>query len=388
MSTSARPRLDVAVIGGGIGGLGAAIALRQRGIAAHVYESAPVLREEGAGPAVSTNAMQVLGRLGLADLVLAAGVPLERFEVSDARSGPLQRLDFADAARRHGAPTVAIHRRRLRDILAAQVPASHVHTGATCEGVAEAGDRAEARFAGGKVIDADLVIGADGLRSTVREYVAPGRTPRYSGQTSLRGVASLELPPALQRVARETWAPGMRFGFVPIGKGEVYWFATFDAPAGGTGRSTHAELPMKRLCATFPSPVADIVAATDATRVIRTDVYDLVPFAGWSRGRVVLLGDAAHAATPNLGQGAAQAIEDAWVLADRLANAATVEEALRAYEAIRRPKARFVVRRSWSVGRLAHLANPVGRAVRNLLVRLTPESVERREYDRLFALNY
>ena len=388
MHTSGKPRLDVAVIGGGIGGLTTAIALRQRGIEAHVYESAPMLREEGAGLVLSPNAMQVLRRLDLAERVLAAGAPLERFELHDARSGLLQRVDFAGAARRYGVPTVAIHRRRLRDILAAEVPASHVHTGATCEGVADAEGRVQVRFAGGDVIDADLVIGADGLGSTVREYVAPGRSPRYSGQTSLRAVTRFELPAALLRVARETWAPNMRFGFVPIGPGEVYWFAPFDAPAGGTGRSMESELPLKELCATFPSPVADIVAATDAGRIIHTDMYDLPPFQGWSRGRVVLLGDAAHAATPNLGQGAAQAIEDAWVLADRLASVAAVEEALRAYEAIRQPKANFVVRRSWSVGRVAHLANPLGRAVRNLAMRWTPASVTRREYDRLFALDY
>ncbi|HEX6536774.1 MAG TPA: FAD-dependent monooxygenase [Gemmatimonadaceae bacterium] len=388
MSTSIEPRLDVAAIGGGIGGLTAAIALAHRGIETHVYESAPCLREEGAGLAVSPNAMEVLRRLDLAERVLAAGVPLERFELHDARSGLLQAAEFAGAARRHGSPTVAIHRRRLRDILAAEVPASHVHTGATCEGVAEKGGRVQVRFTGGDVVGADLVIGADGLRSTVREYVAPGRPTRYSGQTSLRAVAAFELPRELQRAAREIWAPRMRFGIVPIGPGEVYWYAAFDAPAGGTGRAVEEELPLKELCDTFPPPVATIVAATDPARIIRTDMYDLPPFRGWSRGRVALLGDAAHATTPNLGQGAAQAIEDAWVLADRIASVASVEEALRAYEEIRRPKAAFVVRRSWTIGRAAHLANPVGRAVRNLAMRWTPASATRRQYDRLFALNY
>lgn len=388
MNTTSTPRLDVAVIGGGIGGLTTAIALRQRGIEAHVYESAPILQVAGAGLTLSPNAMQVLRRLDLAERVYDAGVTLEHFELHDARSGPLQRFAIADAARRHGEPMVAIHRRRLRDILASEVPESHVHTSATCEAVTELGGRPTMRFADGNTITADLVIGADGLRSTVRQYVAPGRTLRYSGQTSLRAVASLELPAELAHTAREIWAPHMRFGFLPIAPGEVYWFAVFDAPAADAQPPAETALPLDRLCASFPSPVADIVAATDAEQIIRTDIHDVAPFRGWSRGRVVLLGDAAHATTPNLGQGAAQAIEDAWVLADRLASSATVEDALARYEAIRQPKAHFVVERSWTVGRIAHVANPLGRALRNLAMRWTSASATQRQYDRLFALNY
>src|SRR6185436_7867152 len=116
----------------------------------------------------------------------------------------------------------------------------------------------------------------------------------------------------------------------------------------------------------FPAPVPPLIAATDAARITRTDLTDLAPIERWHRGRVALLGDAAHATTPNLGQGGAQAIEDAWVLADRLAAHDTPEAAFADYERIRMPKARMVVNTSWRFGKMAHLANPLARAARNL----------------------
>ncbi|AHG90286.1 monooxygenase FAD-binding protein [Gemmatirosa kalamazoonensis] len=377
----------VAIIGGGIGGLTAAIALRQRGIDAHVFEAASALGTAGAGLWISPNAMQLLQRLDLAGAVIAAGVPLGRAEVHDAERGLLQRLDFSDASQRFGVPTVAILRHRLHAILAARLPNDRLHVGAPCVSVTTT-HGVRAHLADGRTIDADLLVGADGLRSVVREYVSPGVAPRYSGQTSVRGVASLALPPSLAGVSREIWAPGRRFGFSAVAPGEVYWFATFDAPPGIAEPPAESAHHLHALFDRFPPPVSDLIETTDDARLVRTDLHDLPRLATWHRGRVALLGDASHATTPNLGQGAAQAIEDAWVLADRLARSVSVEAALREYEAIRKPKARFVVDRSWQVGRLAHLSNPVGRAVRNLALRCTPASVARRQLDRVYVLDY
>jgi 2-polyprenyl-6-methoxyphenol hydroxylase-like FAD-dependent oxidoreductase len=380
--------LDVAVIGAGIGGLTAAIALKHQGIDAHLYESGPSLRAAGAGLLLSPNAMQVLRRLGLAEQVIAAGRALEHAELRDVRSGVLQRIDFGYAKERFGEPTVAIHRRRLHEILAAQIPAGRIRFGAVCERVGQDDGWPTVRFTNGRVISPDLVIGADGLRSRVREFVAPGTPLRYSGQTSFRAISSLELLPKFAGTSTEIWAPHCRFGYAAIAPGETYWFATLDAEAGKTVTHTESMETLRELLASFPSPVNHLLDLTNPADVIRTDMYDLRPFAGWSHSRVVLVGDAAHATTPNLGQGAAQAIEDAFVLADRIANSARLEDALQSYEAIRQPKTRFIVERSRQIGRVAHVANPIGRAVRNLAVRFTPASVARRQLDRMYALDY
>ena len=380
--------LDVAVIGAGIGGLTAAIALRQRGMDVQVYESAPALRAAGAGVVLSPNAMHVLRRLEIAQRVIDAGVVLEYGELHDARSGLLQRIDLRTAQRRFGEPTVATHRRRLLGILSSELPASCVHVGAGCDAIDDRDGWPTVWLRNRQVITPDLIIGADGLRSVVREFVAPGTALRYSGQTSFRAVATLDLPRTFIRTSREYWAAYCRFGYATIAPGEVYWYAALDAAPGQSWTPSETVAQLRAVLSSFPAPVIHLLEATVASEILRTDMYDLPPFDGWSRGRAVLLGDAAHATTPNLGQGAALAIEDALVLADRINGSAHLDDALKSYESTRQPKTRFVVERSWRIGRFAHVANPLGRAMRNLALRFTPPSIARRQMDRIYALNF
>ncbi|HET7230225.1 MAG TPA: FAD-dependent monooxygenase [Longimicrobium sp.] len=379
---------DVLIVGGGIGGLAAAIALRQRGFAPRLYEAAPELREVGAGIWVPPNAMQVLARLGLDDSVAREGAPVRTAELRDAKAGVLQRADLSHTQREFGHPTVAIHRGRLQRVLADAAGSDIIQTGAQCTGVEQRGERVAVRFADGGETEADVVIGADGLRSAVRESIFPGVRMRYSGQTSYRGTLAYTLPPELDGTGWEVWSAGARVGFSAIGHGEVYWYATQDAPAGGSDAPETLRGKLDALAAAFPAPIPALIAATEVAHVTRTDIGDFAPTERWHRGRVVLLGDAAHATTPNLGQGGAQAIEDAWVLADRLAASASPEAAFAEYERIRMPKARMVVNTSWRFGKMTHLSNPLARGARNLLLRLTPASVGRRQTDALYRLNY
>ena len=161
-----------------------------------------------------------------------------------------------------------------------------------------------------------------------------------------------------------------------------------DAPEGGAEAPGTLGAKLAALAELFPAPIPRIIAATDEARITRTDLTDFVPISTWHRGRVVLLSDAAHATTPNLGQGGAQAMEDAWVLADRLAAHDTLGPALAEYERIRMPKARMVVNTSWRFGKMMHLGNPLARAARNLLFRAMPERIASRQYEALYRLNY
>lgn len=379
----------VAIVGGGIGGLTLAIALHRRGIEARVYEAAPELRAVGAGIWVPPNAMQVLGRLGVADAVLEAGERLERAEIRDFRGGLLQAADVGAAARRFGYPTVAVHRGRLQRVLLDHLPADAVQAGRECREVAQADGGAVVRFGDGGEVEAEVVVGADGAGSRVRAGLFPGAALRYSGQSSYRAVVPFRLPDGFAGVGWEVWGPGRRFGFSAIEEGEVYWYATLDAPAGARDASAaETRRRLDAMAAPFPAPVPALIAATDAAGMLRTDMYDLPRLPSWHRGRVVLLGDAAHATTPNLGQGGAQAVEDAYVLAEQLAAHAGPEAAFAAYRRIREPKARVVVDRSRQLGRIAHLRSPLGRALRDALLRLTPASVVRRQAESLYELNY
>jgi 2-polyprenyl-6-methoxyphenol hydroxylase-like FAD-dependent oxidoreductase len=380
-------RYRVAVVGGGIGGLTAAIALDRRGIEAQVFEAAEAVREVGAGIWLPPNALQILDRLGLAERLAGQGMVLRRAELHDARAGLLRSIDFEDAARRHGFGTVAIHRARLHQTLAAELPEERLHLGRTVGALDPPGGSVRMRFLDGGAVEARVVIGADGLRSVIRGQIFPEVRLRYSGQTSYRAVVEAALPAELDGVSREIWGPGCRFGFSAISPTEVYWYATLDAPLGAPVPPEGPRSMLERRFAGFPDPVAALIAATEEEALVQTDLNDFEPLERWHGERVVLLGDAAHATTPNLGQGGAQAVESAWVLAEQLATHASPEDAFREYERIRMPKARRVTERSWRMGRLPHLRNPVARWLRNLVLRWAPASLTRREMDAVYHVD-
>ena len=380
-------QVDVAIVGGGIGGLAAGVAMARRGIEAHVFEAAAELREAGAGITMQTNAMQVLNRLGLAGAVAAAGARVERGEVRDCTGGRLQAVELGEAEARFGFGTVGIHRARLQRVLADALPPGRLHLGRACVGV-EHEDGARVRFGDGGEVRARVVVGADGLRSAVRGALFPEVRLRYSGQTSYRAVVARRPPPELAGASWEVWGPGCRFGFLAIAADETYWFATEEAAPDGRDAPGEARARLARLFADFPHPIPDLIDAAGEGDLVRTDIHDVPPIPSWHRGRVVLLGDAAHATTPNLGQGGAQAIEDAYVLADQLAVQTDPIAAFAGYERLRMAKARQVVNRSWQFGRIVHLRHPLARGLRNLLIRATPAAVARRQMDALYALNY
>ncbi len=330
--------------------------------------------------------MQVLERLGLDDAVARHGVALSRIELRDAGGARLQHVDLKAVQRRFGQTTVSIHRGALQQALVERLPADALHLGKTCVAVDEREGGVRVRFEDGTHVEASLVVGADGLRSAVRDALFPQAQLRYAGQTCYRGVADLALPDSLLRTAREVWGPGQRFGFSAIGERAVYWFAPVDAVPGTSVPASIKEDLLRRY-ASFPAPTAAILEATPAEAIIQTDLYDLRPLDRWWRGRVVLLGDAAHAPTPNLGQGAAQAIEDAYALAACLARHGAPHEAFAAYETTRMPKAKQIVRRSWWLGKLAHVKNPVLRRVRNGVLRHTPAAVQRRELEAMYTVD-
>lgn len=379
---------DIAVIGGGIGGLTAAIAFRRKGLDAHVYERAPALREVGAGIWMPPNAMQVFDRLGIAADVQAAGQPIVTAEIHDRDAGLLQRMDIGAAARAFGFTNTALHRAALQQVLARHVGEDTLHLDHELSALEQLDDRVRLTFANGSTLEARIVIGADGARSTVRAHLFPNARLRYSGQTSYRGVTRYVLPAAFQEVSREIWGPGCRFGFSAIGEAGVYWYATRDVPEGETEPAAEMKRRLITLARGFPEPVPELVATTDADALTRTDLHDLSPLRTWHRGRVVLLGDAAHATTPNLGQGGAQAVEDAYVLAEQLAAHADHAAAFAAYERVRMPTAHRVVRVSRRLGRLAHIASPIGRRLRNILMRITPDAAVQRQMMELYGLKY
>jgi 2-polyprenyl-6-methoxyphenol hydroxylase-like FAD-dependent oxidoreductase len=346
------------VIGGGIGGLSAAIGLRRTGRRVTVLERAAAFRPVGAGVVLQANGLRCLDALGVGDAVRQQGRPDRSGGTRRWDGRWLARIEAGRLERVLGTPAYGIHRAALHRILLDALPGDvTVLTGAEVTDVTADGEVSWHRAAGAERISADLVVGADGIHSTVRRRLWPDAAdPRPIGVTAWRGITPVwpaELPVAI------SWGRGAEFGIVPLADGRVYWFAAVNAAPGAAPAEVDPRFRH------WHDPVPALIAATGT--VLRDELACLgEPLPTYVKGRVVLLGDAAHAMTPNLGQGANQALEDAVVLA-------TVADRPDAYDRQRRPRSQRVARASRAVGRFGQqMENPLAVAARDTLLRLMP----------------
>ncbi len=279
--------------------------------------------------------------------------------IRDAAGRWLSRADTAELARRYG-PTAMIHRADLLAVLRAAVPDAALRPGTTVSGVRPDGT---VLHSDGES-QADLVVGADGVHSVTRHSVWPdGPAPRYAGYTSWRTVT----PPAPVAETSESWGRGERFGYAPLPDGRIYCYATANAPEGA---SVGGLAELRRRFGGWHDPIPALLDAADPGSVLHHDLYELPPLKTYTCGNVVLAGDAGHAMTPNLGQGACQALEDAVVLGNVMASG----DGLGAYDRQRRPRTQMITRRSRRVGAAAQWASPAAVNLRNTALRLLPSS--------------
>jgi 2-polyprenyl-6-methoxyphenol hydroxylase-like FAD-dependent oxidoreductase len=363
----------IVIAGAGVGGLSLAAALKRSGRDVIVLERARSLERGGAGISVQANAVKALREIGLADAVVAAGQILRKIEIRHYKGRVLARPSAVELERRFGAPMVALHRGRLLDVLSEAAGEGTVKYGFGVATYEQTAKDVTAVAEDDREVKGAILVGADGLWSRVRAKLVGDGPPRYAGYTSWRGIVdAADL--VEEGYSSESWGIGQRFGIVSIGRGQVYWFATANAKLAEKDAADPVDALLLRFRG-WHAPIEHLLARTWKERVIRTDIQDRAPIRRWSDGRVVLLGDAAHPMTPNLGQGGCQAIEDAVSLGRVVGEHDDVTAAFRAYEAARVDRANDLVRRARSFGELAQWSGGLRRFVRDTAVRLTPEAL-------------
>lgn len=353
---------EAVVVGGGIGGLAAAVAFLRQGWDVEVLERATEITAVGAGLSLWPNALRALDALGLGNRVRECAVEGGTAGIRDPAGRWLTRMDAEAIRARYGSP-IMMHRADLVHILRSAIPTDAVRTGVT---VTEAGVDGTVRHSAG-TSSGDIVVGADGIRSVVRRAVCGEVRPRYGGYTAWRVVVTPHEP--LIGMG-ETWGRGERFGYGAIADGRVYCFATANMPEGAPGGGL-AELHDR--FGAWHEPIPDLLAAANESDLLKRDLYDLPALKTYVAGRVALVGDAAHAMMPTLGQGACQALEDAVVLAR-----AAADGDLTRYDRERRPRTRMIADRSRRFGAAAQLSFAPVVAIRDTLVRAIPSSVQLR----------
>ena len=359
----------VIVAGAGIGGLCAAIAIRRQGFAVTVLEKQPAPREVGAGLGLWVNAVRALKRIGVGDLVESIAVPDGGGGFFDDRGRPLATVSARTFTERFGSPTFVVHRPECLDRLWQRCDAT-IRGNATVSGFRQTDDGVTVTCADGYELEADLLVGADGIRSVVRRELGHPSRLRYSGTVAYRGVT--ELAATGLPMDGGFWgiylARGVQAGCGPVSNGRAYWFVSVNGPAGGPqGPGAHRDEALAHV-SPWPGTMQRLVATTPDGAILRNDVYDLPPIPRWSRGRITLLGDAAHATTPHLGQGACMAIEDAAALGRALGETKDLRTALASYETARVARCNRVTRTSRLLGRLLQTGNPLLSWVRNRML--------------------
>ncbi|GAA2415829.1 FAD-dependent monooxygenase [Streptomyces coeruleofuscus] len=359
------------VVGGGIGGLAAAIGLRLIGWEVTVTERVPVLADVGAGISLHANGIRALDVLGVGEAVRAAARPQYTGGTRVPGGGWLARMDGTTLERELGTPIVGIPRAVLHHLLRAALPSECLVVGAEVTSVDRSDPNRVRLLLGDAALEADLLVAADGVGSRLRAQLFPQHPgPAYSGSTVLRAIT--ERPVEVDNDFELTWGRGAEFGHIAFADGRAEWHAVLNSPPGV--RHADSLAAMRRRFGDWHDPIPELLGATRSDAVLHHDIHELVtPLPSFTAGRIVLLGDAAHAMTPNLGQGACQALEDAAVLAAALATEPTVESALARYDTERRPRSQSVARAARQAGRMGQqLTHPLAVAVRNTALRLAP----------------
>ncbi|HCA09699.1 FAD-dependent monooxygenase [Chryseobacterium sp.] len=368
---------SISIIGAGIGGLTLGNILKQQQLDFSIYESAPEIKPVGAGIMMAVNAMQIFDKLGLKEKIENAGNKVHGISITDESLKPITKTNIAVLEKKYSSCNVAIHRAELQKILAENIGYEKIQLNHSLHKI-EKKQNYILDFENGIQTESEIVFGADGIKSNIRNQILQTGSIRNAGQKCWRGLVEFDLPEQFNQEAIEIWGKGKRFGFVKISEKKVYWYALVN------DRKHKRYFTLAENFSEFHSLILQIIDATLEENIILNDIIDLSPIPNWHSGNLCLIGDAAHATTPNMGQGACQAIEDAYIIGKLLENSRDFNKVFGEFQKIRRKKVDYIVDTSWKIGKISQWEK--GNALRNFFMRLIPESTHQKLAEKIIRL--
>jgi len=377
--------VEYALIGGGVAGLSAAIGLSALGKEVRVFEQSALLKGVGAGFGLAANAMQAFAYLGLRDDVEQIGFYTDSYAILDERGRTLISPDAQRLSSRYQQRNFSVHRADLHRLLLSKV-ADVVTLGKRLQRFEEKGSTIELFFEDGDRARCRYLIIADGVRSNARMQLVPKASPRYSGYTCWRATISnksIGLPEG-----SETWGANGRFGMTPLVNDRIYWYACVNSVPANPVYRDYSVSDLLRRFRNYHAPIPQILTITREADLLWNDIIDIKPLQHFAYGRILLIGDAAHATTPNMGQGACQALEDVAVLCDEIASRPKVEEAFVRFEKRRLARTRYITQTSWWIGKSAQFTHPWLIGLRNTLLRKMPAAWAQASLKKLLDVDF
>jgi 2-polyprenyl-6-methoxyphenol hydroxylase-like FAD-dependent oxidoreductase len=373
------------IIGAGIAGLSAAIALKNIGIDALVVEASKIIRPVGAGLSLAANAIEALRHLKISEEVIKNGRELESFTLFDKYGKVIKKVNTQPTNSKTIIRNFTIHRAKLHEVLLSKISPENILTGQRSISMSETADGIQIIMEDGTILLTKYLIVAEGIHSPLRKAITSDANVRYSGYTCWRGIvdnSELNI-----NETSETWGKEGRFGIVPLANNQIYWFACKNTREQNSDFKNYTLNDLLNNFKDYHPPIIKIIKTTCPGSLIWGDICDIEPLQKFAYGNTLLIGDAAHATTPNMGQGACMAIEDAVILANCLTQNSRVSEAFRSFEKRRLTRTHKIVNDSWRLGKIAQIENDFLASMRNIAFRLMPQKLYERQMEAVYQVN-
>lgn len=377
---------EITIIGGGIAGLTTALALQRLGIKTVIFESSAQIKGAGAGLGLGANAMKGFKKLGISEDVIAKGRILSSFTIYDRKGKGIMHTDGRKLGAQNGIDNFTIHRAELHKLLLAKINQESIFVNKKAISVTQNEHSVTVEFADGSMHIAKALIVADGVHSHIRQLLVANSAPRFAGYTCWRAV--IDARELNIQESSETWGRGARFGIVPLSQNKLYWFACLNGKQDDPEFRKYKVNDLLQRFKDFHEPITDILEKTNDEDLLWNDIIDLKPIPRFAFDKVLLIGDAAHATTPNLGQGACQAIEDAVVLSDEIEKNLDFKQAFIHFEKRRLDRTHYVTNLSWKVGKIGQSSNWFIAGLRNAIFRIIPKRQNERRLEKLHKVDF